>query len=89
MLANQCKVFVPEHRPNSVQVGSPIGTQPDTMPSKRKETPASKTILEKVASYAAAKAVPLYHVGFVPFVIAVGFLFTEPRPHLVQLLSPM
>lgn len=59
------------------------------MPSKRKDTPAGKSLFDKAVSYAAAKAVPLYHVGFVPFVILVGFLFTEPRPHLVQLLSPM
>lgn len=59
------------------------------MPSKRKDMPAGKTLFNRACAYAAAKAVPFYHVGFVPFVIVVGFLFTEPRPHLVQLLSPM
>lgn len=59
------------------------------MPSKRKDAPAVKSMFDKALAYATAKAVPLYHVGFVPFVILVGFLFTEPRPHVVQLLSPM
>ena len=28
------------------------------------------------------------HYGFVPFVIAVGMLTTEPRPHILQLIGP-
>jgi hypothetical protein len=56
---------------------------------KRKDTPADKPLIDRVVNFVAAKAVPMYHVGFVPFVILVGYLFTEPRPHLVQLLAPM
>lgn len=29
------------------------------------------------------------HVGFIPGIILAGYLFTEPRPTLLQLLAPM
>jgi len=32
---------------------------------------------------------PIVHYGFIPTILVLGMLYTEPRPSLAQLLSPM
>lgn len=32
---------------------------------------------------------PIVHYGFIPTIVVLGMLYTEPRPSLAQLLSPM
>jgi TOM7 family len=32
---------------------------------------------------------PIVHVAFIPAIIVLGLLYTEPRPTLAQLLTPM
>ena len=32
---------------------------------------------------------PIVHVAFIPAIIVLGLLYTEPRPSLAQLLTPM
>lgn len=64
------------------------------MPARRRDVPASRPstagqLLAKAYEYVAQRATPLYHAGFVPLVIVVGLVFTEPCPPLVALLSPV
>ena len=40
-------------------------------------------------SFQKKKTQPIVHYGFIPTILVLGMLYTEPRPSLVQLLSPM
>lgn len=48
-------------------------------PRRRRRTPSPSSRLSQ----------PIVHVAFIPAIIVLGLLCTEPRPTLAQLLAPM
>eukprot|EP00892_Ulva_mutabilis_P009843 jgi/Ulvmu1/7230/UM035_0017.1 len=51
--------------------------------------PSTHKWLNGIYNRITSAATPYYHIGFIPAVIAVGMLCTEPRPAMASLLSPM
>lgn len=35
------------------------------------------------------KKQPIVHIGFIPTIVVLGMLYTDPKPSIAQLLSPM
>eukprot|EP01024_Parvocaulis_polyphysoides_P034948 TRINITY_DN30944_c0_g2_i1.p3 TRINITY_DN30944_c0_g2~~TRINITY_DN30944_c0_g2_i1.p3 ORF type:complete len:111 (+),score=17.41 TRINITY_DN30944_c0_g2_i1:42-335(+) len=47
-----------------------------------------KKVFDKYFDMVFKVFVPIYKYGFVPSVILYGMFFTEPKPHIMQILMP-
>ena len=54
-----------------------------------RKAPEISSYLSDMYDIARAWTPALYHVAFIPVVIAVGMFCTSPRPTVVQLLAPV
>lgn len=63
-----------------------MSTSAYTRPSQTEDLTAK---LSKAYETVAPYALTALHIGFIPLIIGVALVTTEPRPTLLQLLSPM